>query len=547
MSTWSVLPEAGSPETILFASPSGSVTRADVERLATEECRRSRDPAFGRTAAASMASAQPLPFLLELVAAWSQGRVVVLSAGGRQLREEPALRIDSRACEFLVHSDQVLVELSTSGTTGRPERYAKTALQLLGEARVLGPLLGLGPGSVVLSTVSLHHLYGLLFGLMAPVAAGACIVNDEASDPARFHPHRVAQAARDHRVTHLVTIPAHIRSLLDAKVPLSGLRVVVSSAAALPVSWAQDLEERSGAEVLDVLGSTESGGVALRATAREKSYRPLPEVAVRVSSDEHLEVISPFAGRDEPLRTGDRVRLLEDGTFLHLGRDDGVIKIAGKRFSLQELEQSAESVPGVSAAMAFARQLTGSRGTEVWLVVASESLDPSALRAELARRVDPVLVPRRVRILRQLPRDVRGKLPRAALQRYVTLPGFDFQRVSWDPFRLEVRLREDSSRLEGHFPGAPVLPAVAQLVDLIAPEVERLAGAPVVEARRLKWQAPVLPGQTLVVGIDAASGTTKGASEGALAGRQEFRFRMASPAGVVFSTGILVTSARDLR
>ena len=528
MSTWSVF-TARQPESVAFSSPAGAVTRADLE---AELQKRVREIGSGVDPAHTDG---PVAILVDLLAAWHCGCVVVLGAHGhRELRRVEAVASTSHSAEVALErqfdSERILLELSTSGTTGTPVRHGKTAAQLLGEARVLGPLFGLGPGSVVLSTVPLHHLYGLLFGLLAPLAAGARIVSDPAGDPGKFHPHRLASAVRDHQVTHLVTVPAHIRSLLDADVVLPGVRDVVSSAAALPVAWARQFEEQSGARLIDVLGSTESGGVAYRRTARDTSYRPLPGVVAVATADGHLEVTSPFTGSREPLATGDRVELLGDGTFVHLGRDDGVVKVGGKRLLLHDLEAAALGIAGVTDALALSRPTTRARGSEIWLVVAADGIERPALRQALALVVEPLLLPRRLCMWPRLPRDARGKLARATIERLLLLPGFDVLALALDPLSATLRLRADSPRLDGHFPDAPVLPAVAQLLDLIVPEVERLAGRPVTSARRLKWNRPILPGDVFTLTVELLE-----------PGR--YRFRLLGPGEDVLSTGVLDTAA----
>jgi 3-hydroxymyristoyl/3-hydroxydecanoyl-(acyl carrier protein) dehydratase len=69
--------------------------------------------------------------------------------------------------------------------------------------------------------------------------------------------------------------------------------------------------------------------------------------------------------------------------------------------------------------------------------------------------------------------------------------------------QLEVRVHEDAPQFEGHFPGHPVLPAVAQLCDLILPEIElawpdlpALTGSP-----RMKFARVIRPGERLTLGL----------------------------------------------
>jgi acyl-coenzyme A synthetase/AMP-(fatty) acid ligase len=527
MSTWSVF-SARQPESVVFVSSAGAVTRAGLE---AHMRRRVREAGSGAELAAA---GEPVGLLVDLLAAWNCGCAMVLGAqGDRDRRRVEAVASASPSTEITLDrqfdSERILLELSTSGTTGTPVRHGKTAAQLLGEAQVQGPLFGLSPDSVVLSTVPLHHLYGLLFGLLAPLAAGARIISDPAGDPSKFHPHRLAGAAQEHGVTHLVTVPAHIRSLLDAGVVLPGVREVVSSAAALPVAWARHFEEQSGARLIDVLGSTESGGVAYRRTARDTSYRPLPGVVARATEDGHLEVVSPFAGSREPLATGDRVELLADGTFVHLGRDDGVVKVGGKRLLLHDLEAAALGIAGVTDALALARPTTRARGSEIWLVVAAGGIDRTALRQALTGAVEPLLLPRRLCVWPRLPRDARGKLAKATIERLLFLPGFDVLALELEPLCVTLRLRVDSPRLDGHFPKAPVLPAASQLLDLIVPEVERLAGRPVTSARRLKWTRPILPGDVFTLTLELAE-----------PGR--YRFRVSGSGEVAISTGVLDTA-----
>src|SRR5690606_20732844 len=113
---------------------------------------------------------------------------------------------------------------------------AKTAGQLLLEARMQADRLGLGPDDCVLSTVPAHHVYGFLFGLLVPLSAGASVAAGTPVAPAA-----VARDALEVGAKILVTVPTHLRAIAAlAGAELRGhLRCVISSGAPLDRQDAQ--------------------------------------------------------------------------------------------------------------------------------------------------------------------------------------------------------------------------------------------------------------------------------------------------------------------
>ncbi|MCS6857842.1 MAG: acyl--CoA ligase, partial [Sandaracinaceae bacterium] len=102
----------------------------------------------------------------------------------------------------------VLAVIYTSGTTGEARPYPKNAMQLLGEARLLAKEFGIQPSDRLLSTVPSHHIYGLLFGILLPLSAGASFV-----PRAGFYPEAIAELQRSVQASVLVSVPAHLRAL----------------------------------------------------------------------------------------------------------------------------------------------------------------------------------------------------------------------------------------------------------------------------------------------------------------------------------------------
>ena len=126
---------------------------------------------------------------------------------GADLRRWCGAPVDDRSLAG-IDAGRHVATLYTSGTTGDHQACRKTAGQLLGEAAVLGETFGIGGGDRVLATVPPHHIYGLLFGILMPLLAGASFVRDTP-----FHAETVAATARRWGASVLVSVPVHLRSL----------------------------------------------------------------------------------------------------------------------------------------------------------------------------------------------------------------------------------------------------------------------------------------------------------------------------------------------
>ncbi|MCY1007016.1 AMP-binding protein [Nannocystis pusilla] len=331
-------------------------------------------------------------------------------------------------------ADRRLAVVYTSGSTGDHQPCAKTAAQLLGEAQALAATFALRAGEVALATVPPYHLYGLLFGILAPLAAGAAFARETP-----LHAETVARAARQVEATVLVSTPAHLRGLtVLTRGDLPPLSRVFSSGAPLPRATADELLTLLGLQVTEVYGSSETGGIGwrrhedvLKDMSPEPAWTPLPGVTVEVAAEGRLLLRSPFLAPDAPVPypCEDRVEVDARGGFHLRGRLDGVVKIAGKRVAVAEVEQRLLALAAVADAAVVAVESPGARGHElVAAVVAREAgRDAGELVAELRRALlpwfDPVVVPRRIKVVPALPREPSGKLTRRKLHALLGLAG----------------------------------------------------------------------------------------------------------------------------
>ena len=409
--------------------------------------------------------------------------------------------------------------LYTSGSSGAPKPVRKTLAQFDAEVRTLeaqwGDLVG---DATILASVPHHHIYGMLFRIFWPLAAGRAFDRATCTDPQQLQ----ARMA-DCRGVVVVSTPAQLSRWPDLPgfASLGAARAFFSSGGPLGADTAERFAATLGNAPFEIYGSTETGGIAWRMQTRSAAWQPMPGIEVRRAADGALEVRSPHLGREGWHCTDDAVQFDESGRFRLQGRLDRVIKVEGKRISLAEIEQRLREHAFV--AEAAATTLEGATRRRIGALVVLSAAGSAALREERRTQVvkalrrhlgayfDLVALPRHWRFREALPFDERGKLPAAAIARAFEphSAGFELLAEAFDGSQrfYEVRVPRTLVHFEGHFPGLPILPGVLKvdwamrLASEYVPAVRAIASVD-----QVKFMAPVPPGAVLTLALthDAA-------------------------------------------
>ncbi|SMF03967.1 amino acid adenylation domain-containing protein [Tistlia consotensis] len=402
--------------------------------------------------------------------------------------------------------------LFTSGSTGRPKGVVSLHQGLRNQVLWLQSAYPIGPGSVALQKTPYTFDVSLM-ELFWPLTVGARLVLAEPE--AHRDPRVLARLIRGEGVTLCHFVPSMLAAFLEEPeaAACTTLERVLCSGEALP----HDLIGRFhalglGAELHNLYGPTEASihDTAWPCPAGPEEPvtpigRPVANTVVRILDErgqlcpvgmvgeihlggvqlargylkrpdltERAFVPDPWAEGQRLYRTGDLGRWRADGAIVYLGRRDGQVKVRGQRIELGEVEAALRAHPAVRDAVAgMVGQDAFDRRLAAWIVPqGAEAPDGPAeppaervagLRAFLARRLPPHMIPDRFVALPALPLSLHGKIDRKALALPAapaapaapSAPESDLQRALRALWRdqlgpIEIGLHDDFFRLGGH-------------------------------------------------------------------------------------------------
>jgi benzoate-CoA ligase len=388
-------------------------------------------------------------------------RFIAADSAARLLVTEPSLRRDlgMRAIEVgeLLDSPRSVdahpagVEapafwLYSSGTTGRPKGMIHTHRSILAAGQAQREVLRLTEADRVMGSSRLFFAYALENVLLGPLSIGAsAILHPDWPEPESF----AALAARE-RPSAFFSVPSFYRRLMalpaERLEPFRQLRHCVAAGERMPASILEQWRERTGKEILSIYGMSETFCVCMMtppgsATAA-RAGKPLAGVEVRlltadgapVSGTEpgiawvrHPALCAGYVNRPAEQReqfrdgwycTKDMFTRDAEGHFLHQGRSDELLKVAGQWVQPGEVEEAALGDPAI-AEVACVPCADEDGFERLALFVAPRAAPDQAVDAALRAcesRLPRHKRPKWVRPVAELPRTATGKVQRFKLR-----------------------------------------------------------------------------------------------------------------------------------
>jgi acyl-coenzyme A synthetase/AMP-(fatty) acid ligase len=304
--------------------------------------------------------------------------------------------------------DRIVAVGFTSGSTAEPTAHPKPWGALVAAAGAAAERFALcagdAPPATILATVPPQHMYGFETTIMLPLQAAVAT-----HAGASFFPSDVLDALAGLPPRRLlVTTPLHLRALLAEGRRPPPLAAVISATAPLAAHIAAAVERDWQAPMLEIYGATEAGSMASRRTIQETDWLPYRGVACRAEG-----VFVPGLGE---VRLGDLLEAGPDGRFRLLGRRTDMVKLAGRRASLADLNRRLLEVEGVRDGVFVAPEdIERNPAARLAAYVVAPGRSAEEILTGLRARLEPLFLPRPMWMVPGLPRDRLGKLSQRAL------------------------------------------------------------------------------------------------------------------------------------
>ncbi len=349
-------------------------------------------------------------------------------------------------------ADDVAILQYTSGTTGYPKGATLTHLNLTSnaaQARAWVPTVPRGT-AVVYAVLPMFHAYGLTLCLTFAMSMGARLVLFP-----KFDPDLVLDVVKKHPATFLPAVPPIYERLMsrarEKGVSLKGIQIAISGAMPLQASVVEPWEALTGGYLVEGYGLSEASPVLMAnpvgPTRRAGTVGlPLPDTEARVVDPDNPTVDRPAGEEGELIvrgpqvfsgywknpdataavfvesgdggapwfRTGDIVRIDEDGFVRIVDRIKELIITGGFNVSPSEVEEAVRAYPGVAdvAVVGLPSSHSGEEVVAAVVMAPGGKFDEAAIREQARSSLAAYKVPKQVIQVDELPKSLIGKVLR---------------------------------------------------------------------------------------------------------------------------------------
>ncbi|MCK5353916.1 MAG: acyl-CoA synthetase, partial [Methyloprofundus sp.] len=208
----------------------------------------------------------------------------------------------------------------------------------------------------------------------------------------------------------LISTPRHLKSCSQITSEWADIKFILSSTAPMSRELAEQIEQKLHAPVFELFGSTETLSFASRRVTKYEQWQTYDTIQLTKKQQQFILQ----GGHITKAQVLDDSFIIDNkGLFILRGRSADLIKIAGKRASLSELNHTLTSIKGIKDGVFFP-----SNNERLSALVVSQ-LPRQTIIQQLKQSIDEVFIPRAIYSVPALPRNDMGKLVKTELDQLI--------------------------------------------------------------------------------------------------------------------------------
>lgn len=324
---------------------------------------------------------------------------------------------DEKWIEFLKSNkidENMNINFYTSGFTGFPKLIEKTLKQFEAEAlKIIGEFGENLKDSIFAYSVPHYHSYGFVFDFLVPYILELKFLDN------RINYLETLNNFEEYKEITFITNPAFLKRIDKSSLKIKSKWYVFSSTGALDKETSDLCIETFNTDAIEIYGSTEGGGMAYRKKSEKDLWTRLKIVKFKVNENGSLFCSSGYTGEGFWVHVGDVVDMKNENEFELLGREDSIVKIEGKRISVQQIDRQILQDKNFIDSYTIYCKSDKREYAASFIVLKDANANKDNMRKYIKDYLkgyfEKIVIPKKIYFIERIPRNELGKIERKKL------------------------------------------------------------------------------------------------------------------------------------
>lgn len=306
------------------------------------------------------------------------------------------------------------INFYTSGFTGFPKLIEKTLKQFEAEAlKIIGEFGENLKDSIFAYSVPHYHSYGFVFDFLVPYILELKFLDN------RINYLETLNNFEEYKEITFITNPAFLKRIDKSSLKIKSKWYVFSSTGALDKETSDLCIETFNTDAIEIYGSTEGGGMAYRKKSEKDLWTRLKIVKLKVNENGSLFCSSGYTGEGLWVHVGDVVDMKNENEFELLGREDSIVKIEGKRISVQQIDRQILQDKNFIDSYTIYCKSDKREYAASFIVLKDANANKDNMRKYIKDYLkgyfEKIVIPKKIYFIERIPRNELGKIERKKL------------------------------------------------------------------------------------------------------------------------------------